>query len=199
MLDYIDESGLAENTIVIYCSDQGFYLGEHGWFDKRWMYEESLRTPFLIRWPGVIEKGTVNATDIVSPLDFAETFCEVAGVEVPAEMQGRSLVPVLKGQTPDDWRKVFYYHYYEFPGPHSVRRHFGVTDGRHKLIRFYEPDVDEWEMYDLASDPNELNSVFDDPKSAGERTRLMAELDRLRRELKVPEEDPPASLRKPRR
>jgi len=158
MLDYLDESGLAENTIVIYSSDQGFYLGEHGWFDKRWMYEESLRTPFIINWPGVTKPGTVNAEDIVSPLDFAETFCEVAGLDVPDDMQGRSLVPILKGNTPDDWRKVFYYQYYEYPGPHSVRRHYGVTDGRHKLIRFYEPEIDEWEMFDLASDPNEMKS-----------------------------------------
>jgi arylsulfatase A-like enzyme len=198
MLQYLDDNGLKENTIVIYCSDQGFYLGEHGWFDKRWMYEESLRTPFIVRWPGVVKPGTVNSSDIVSPLDFAETFCEVAGVEVPNDMQGQSLVPVLKGQTPEDWRKVFYYHYYEYPGAHSVRRHYGVTDGQYKLMRFYEPDVDEWEMYDLASDPNELKSIHADANSSGERARLMAELSRLRSELKVPEEDPPASIRKPR-
>ena len=199
MLKYIDDAGLADNTIVIYCSDQGFYLGEHGWFDKRWMYEETLRTPFMIRWPGTIKPGQVNSSDIVSPLDFAETFCEIAGVEVPADMQGRSLVPIFKGETPDDWRKVFYYHYYEYPGAHSVRRHYGVTDGRHKLIRYYEPDVDEWEMFDLASDPNELKSIHADPAAADDRARLMAELDRLRRDLKVPEEDPPQSFRKNRK
>ena len=198
VLQYLDDSGLADNTIVIYCSDQGFYLGEHGWFDKRWMYEESLRTPFIVRWPGVVKAGSVNSDDIVSPLDFAETFCEIAGIEIPGDMQGRSLVPVLKGQTPQDWRTVFYYHYYEFPGPHSVRRHYGVTDGRHKLIRFYEPNVDEWEMYDLASDPNEMNSVYGDASALADQARLQAELDRLRRELKVPEQDPPESLRNPR-
>ena len=169
MLEYLDESGLAENTIVIYCSDQGFYLGEHGWFDKRWMYEESLRTPFIVRWPGQVKPGTVNSQDIVSPLDFAATFCEIVGTEIPDDLQGRSLVPILKGQTPDDWRKVFYYQYYEYPGAHSVRRHYGVTDGRHKLIRFYEPDVDEWEMFDLASDPNELKSIYNDASAAGDR------------------------------
>jgi len=192
MLDYLDESGLAENTIVIYSSDQGFYLGEHGWFDKRWMYEESLRTPFIINWPGVTKPGTVNAEDIVSPLDFAETFCEVAGLDVPDDMQGRSLVPILKGNTPDDWRKVFYYQYYEYPGPHSVRRHYGVTDGRHKLIRFYEPEIDEWEMFDLASDPNEMKSIYNTPAAADDQARMMAELDRLRAELEVTDADPPA-------
>ena len=199
MLDYIDEAGLSENTIVIYCSDQGFYLGEHGWFDKRWMYEESLRTPFMIRWPGVVKPGSVNSTDIVSPIDFAETFCEAAGVEVPADMQGRSLVPVLKGQTPDDWRKVFYYQYYEYPGAHSVRRHYGVTDGRHKLIRYYEPDVDEWEMFDLASDPNEMKSIYGTESASADQARLLAEMDRLRTELKVPDQDPPQSIRRPRK
>ncbi len=193
MLDYLDESGLAENTIVIYCSDQGFYLGEHGWFDKRWMYEESLRTPFLVRWPGVVKPGTVNNQDIVSPLDFAQTFCEIAGVDGPEGAQGASLVPIFKGETPEDWRKVFYYHYYEFPGPHAVRRHYGVTDGQHKLIHYYEPDVNQWEMFDLASDPNEMNSIYGSPEASTDQSRLNAELNRLRSELKVPEEDPPAS------
>ncbi len=116
ILDYLDESGLAENTVVIYSSDQGWYLGDHGWFDKRWMYEESLKTPLLVRWPGTVTPGSVNE-DIVSNLDFAETFLEMAGVEVPENMQGASLVPILKGSTPEDWRESFYYHYYEFPGP----------------------------------------------------------------------------------
>ena len=194
MLAYLDETGLADNTIVIYCSDQGFYLGEHGWFDKRWMYEESLRTPFVVRWPGVVKPGSVNSTDIVSPLDFAETFCDVAGVEIPADMQGRSLVPILKGQTPADWRKVFYYHYYEYPGAHSVRRHYGVTNGHFKLIHYYEADVDEWDMFDLASDPSEMTSIYGTPAASAEQARLKAELDRLRNELKVTEEDPPQSF-----
>ena len=152
----------------------------------------------MIKWPGVTQPNTVNAEDIVSPIDFAETFCEVAGVKVPGDMQGRSLVPILKGNTPDDWRKVFYYQYYEYPGAHSVRRHYGVTDGRHKLIRFYEPDVDEWEMFDLASDPNELKSIYGDPQAAVGQARMIAEVSLLRRELKVTEEDPPQSIRKPR-
>jgi arylsulfatase A-like enzyme len=193
MLEYLKEAGLADNTIVIYSSDQGFYLGEHGWFDKRWMYEESLRTPLIVRWPGVVEPKSVN-DDIVSPLDFAETFLDVAGADIPADMQGASLVSVLKGKTPSDWRTHFYYHYYEYPGWHDVRRHFGVTDGHHKLIRFYEPDVNEWELYDLKKDPQEMKSVHNDPKYAKIRGELAARLAELRKELKVPVKDPPASL-----
>ncbi|MCR9198264.1 MAG: sulfatase [Planctomycetaceae bacterium] len=193
MLDYLEDAGLTENTVVIYCSDQGFYLGEHGWFDKRWMYEQSLRTPLLVKWPGVTKPGTVN-DDIVSVLDLAETFLDIAQTDIPADMQGRSLIPVLHGHTPEDWRKTFYYHYYEFPGWHDVRRHYGVTDGRYKLIRFYEPDVDEWELFDLQSDPSEMQSVYGAAEMAAVQTRLMAELARQRRVLKVPEVDPPASL-----
>ncbi len=193
VLDYLDESGLADNTVVIYCSDQGFYLGEHGWFDKRWMYEESLRTPLLVRWPGKVEAGEFN-DDIVSPLDFAATFLDMAGADIPSDLQGRSLVPVLQGQTPSDWRKTFYYHYYEYPGYHYVRRHYGVTDGRFKLIHFYEKDVNHWELFDLHVDPNELQSVFDNPVYEKTRLRLALELERLRQELDVPAEDPPESI-----
>lgn len=189
VLDYLDESGLAENTMVIYCSDQGFYLGEHGWFDKRWMYEESLRTPCLVRWPGVIEPGTYNE-DIVSPLDFASTFLEAAGAKVPDDLHGRSLTPLMRGVTPEDWRTSFYYHYYEYPGWHYVRRHYGVTDGRFKLMHFYEDDVDEWELYDLHNDRAELNNVIDVGAYKKTRHRLSKELQRLREELQVPEQDP---------
>ncbi|NOX53650.1 MAG: sulfatase [Planctomycetes bacterium] len=194
LLDYLDRTGLAANTVVIYSSDQGFYLGEHGWFDKRWIYEESLRTPLLVRWPGVAKPGTVNK-DLVSNLDFAETFLDIAGAPIPSDMQGRSLVPLLKGRTPTDWRKSFYYHYYEFPGAHHVRRHYGVVDGRYKLIHFYEPDVNEWELYDLQQDPKELRSVYGEPEYARIQDRLLAELKRLRKELKVPDPDPPQSYR----
>ncbi|CAN5834054.1 hypothetical protein BH23PLA1_BH23PLA1_13660 [soil metagenome] len=188
MLDYLDESGLADNTIVIYASDQGFYLGEHGWFDKRFMYEESLRTPFLVRWPGVTEPG--SRTDaIVSNLDFAPTFLEMAGVEAPEEMQGESLVPLLEGESPEDWRQSFYYHYYEFPGAHSVRRHYGVRDHRYKLIHFY--NIREWELFDLERDPHELKSVYEDPAYAEVRQRLETELERLRDVYQVPEDTVP--------
>jgi arylsulfatase A-like enzyme len=191
VLDYLDQAGLADNTVVIYSSDQGWYLGEHGWFDKRWMYEESLKTPLLVRWPGVVEAGSING-DIVSNLDFAETFLGIAGVDVPADMQGRSLVPILKGETPDDWRQTFYYHYYENPGPHNVARHYGVTNGRHKLIHFYALEgerLDDWEMFDLKQDPNELNSVYGHEDYAEVQAELMAELNRLRQQYAVTPDD----------
>jgi arylsulfatase A-like enzyme len=125
VLDYLDESGLAENTVVFYTADNGWYLGEHGWYDKRWMYEESFRVPLLIRWPEHIKAGSVS-NDLVMNLDFAQTFLDIAGVEQPRDMQGRSLRPILEGETPDDWRKSVYYRYYELPGPHSVQKHYGV-------------------------------------------------------------------------
>lgn len=185
MLDYLKESGLEKNTIVVYSSDQGWYLGEHGWFDKRWMYEESLSTPLMVRWPGVTKPGTINH-DMVSNVDFAETFLEAAGVAIPDDMQGRSLVPVLKGETPDDWRKSFYYHYYEYPGWHMVQRHYGVRTDRYKLIHFYQ--IGEWEMYDLEKDPQEMHSVYGNPAYADIQAELHAELKRLREELKVGED-----------
>jgi arylsulfatase A-like enzyme len=185
MLDYLKESGLDKNTIVVYSSDQGWYLGEHGWFDKRWMYEESLSTPLMVRWPGVTKPGTVNH-DMVTNVDFAETCLEAAGETIPDDMQGRSLVPVLKGETPDDWRKSFYYHYYEYPGWHMVQRHYGVRTDRYKLIHFYQ--IGEWEMYDLEKDPHEMHSVYGDPAYADIQAELHAELKRLREELKVGED-----------
>jgi arylsulfatase A-like enzyme len=194
ILDYLDESGLAENTIVIYSSDQGWYLGDHGWYDKRWMYEESLKTPLLVRWPGTVKSGSVNE-DIVSNLDFAETFLDLAGVDIPENMQGSSLVPVLKGNTPENWRTSFYYHYYEFPGAHAVARHYGVTNGRYKLIHFYGPShvegetYDEWELFDLEKDPDELNSVYDDPGYQNTREEMHAELNKLRMQYQVKEDD----------
>ena len=197
VLDYLKETGLDKNTIVVYSSDQGFYLGEHGWFDKRWIFEESLRTPLLARWPGVTKPGGVNK-DLVSNLDFGETFLEAAGLPVPPEMQGHSLVPLLKGQTPADWRKSFYYHYYEYPGPHSVRRHYGVVTDRYKLVRFYEPDANYWELFDLQSDPQEMRSVYGRKDYIKVQRDLEKELARLRSQLKVTEQDPPESAIKPR-
>jgi arylsulfatase A-like enzyme len=176
VLDYLDEAGLAENTVVFYTSDQGWYLGEHGWYDKRWMYEESFRTPLLVRWPGKVEAGSVSNTMVMN-LDLAETFLDIAGVDVPADMQGRSIVPVLKGQTPDDWRKSVYYHYYEFPQPHYVHPHRGVRTERHKLIHFYT--IDQWELFDLEKDPQEMKSVYDDPAYAQTVADLKQELTRL--------------------
>jgi arylsulfatase A-like enzyme len=193
LLKYLDDEGLAENTIVVYSSDQGFYLGEHGWFDKRWIFEESLRTPLLIRWPGVTKPGSINR-DLVSNLDFASTFLEAAGQPIPGDIQGRSLVPILKGRKPADWRRSFYYHYYEYPGVHSVRRHYGIVTDRYKLVHFYYPDVDEWELFDLEKDPHEMRSVYGKSEYVAAQKDLHAELKRLRSELKVTEQDPPESL-----
>ena len=194
VLDYLKAEGLEENTIVIYSSDQGFYLGEHGWFDKRWIFEESLRTPLLVRWPGVTKPGSVNLRDMVSNLDFAETFLDAAGLPIPAEMQGRSLRPVLAGQTPADWRKSFYYHYYEYPEPHHVRPHEGVVTDQFKLVHFYKPDVDYWELFDRQKDPGEMRDCSKDPAYAETVQHLKEELGRLRTELKVPAETPRAAF-----
>jgi len=184
LLDYVDESGLAKNAIVVYTSDQGFYLGEHGWFDKRFMYEESLRTPLVIRWPGVTKPGSVQDR-IVSNVDFAATFLEAAGASVPAEMQGHSMLPLLRGEQPADWRQSFYYHFYEDKdADHKVAKHEGVTNGRAKLIHFYT--LDEWEMYDLEQDPRELVNVYGRPEHARVQQELHAELARLRQSLDVP-------------
>jgi arylsulfatase A-like enzyme len=177
VLNYLKKNGLDKNTIVIYASDQGFYLGEHGWFDKRWMFEQSYRTPLLIKWPGVVNPGTVNE-DMVSNIDFAETFLSMAEVEVPSDMQGRSMLPVLKGKTPSDWRKEHYYHYYEYPGYHSVKRHYGMSTERYKLMHYYY-DIDEWELYDIKADPQEMKNVYNDPAYTSVKADLHKRLSRL--------------------
>jgi arylsulfatase A-like enzyme len=180
ILDYLKEQGLDKNTIVMYSSDQGFYLGEHGWYDKRWMYEESYRTPLLARWPGTIAPGSRN-DDLVQNIDFAETFLDIAGAEIPADMQGNSLIPLMQGTTPKDWRTSLYYHYYE-GGGHGVRRHEGVSDKRYKLIRYYSKGADEYfELFDLKNDPGEMKSMYDNPEYASVRKKMHAELDRLKK------------------
>jgi arylsulfatase A-like enzyme len=194
LLKFLDDEGLAENTIVLLSSDQGFYLGEHGWFDKRWIYEESLTTPLFIRWPGVTKAGS-SSTSLVSTLDFPETFLDAAGVPVPGDMQGRSLRPILAGQTPADWRTSFYYHYYEYPGPHSVRKHYGVVTERYKLFHFYEPEMNYWTLMDRQTDPHELKNVYGDPAYAKAQKAMHEELTRLRTELKVPDSDPAGTPR----
>lgn len=156
VLDYLDESGLAENTLVVYTSDQGFYLGEHGWFDKRFMYEESFRTPLLMKLPSRVKPEKIDK--LVQNIDFAPTFLDLAGVEIPEAIQGESLVPLLQGDT-TNWRKSIYYHYYEYPGPHSVKRHYGIRTERYKLIHFYN-NIDQWELYDLKEDPTEVNNLY---------------------------------------
>jgi len=180
LLDYLDESGLAENTIVVYTSDQGFYLGEHGWYDKRWMYEESLRMPLMVRFPESIQAGSVS-DHMVQNIDFAPTFLDIAGVEIPDDMQGRSLKPILEGEEPEEWRKDIYYHYYEYPGVHAVKRHYGIRDSRYKLFHSYY-DIDKWELYDLQNDPDELHNVYDDPAYKEIRIGLEKRLSDLQQE-----------------
>jgi len=181
LLDFLDQNGLAENTIVIYTSDQGFFLGDHNWFDKRFMYEESLRMPFLIRWPGRIKPGTA-CDGMILNVDFAPTLLTAAGQIVPADMQGRSFLPLLAGQTPKDWRTSMYYRYYHYPQDHRVQPHYGVRTERYKLIYFNK--LDQWELYDLQKDPHELQNVYNDPGRAETVKQLKAELYRLKKDLK---------------
>ena len=190
VLDTLDELGLAENTVVVYTSDQGWYLGEHGWYDKRWMYEESFRTPLLVRWPGVIPAG--RRTELLTQnIDLAPTFLDLVGVEAPERMQGVSLRPVLEAASDDEvedigWRDALYYRYYESEGPHAVPKHEGVRTRRWKLMVF--PGLGEVEMYDLHEDPDELVSIADDPEHAVVRARLERLLEELRVEYEVPRE-----------
>jgi arylsulfatase A-like enzyme len=194
LLDCLHDHGLADDTIVVYTSDQGFYLGEHGWFDKRLMYEQSLRTPLLICGPGVAQG--VQAEPIVSNVDFAATFCDLANAATPNGTQGMSFKPILSGTIPDDWRHEFYYHYYEGPDKdHHVARHDGVTNGRHKLIHYYE--LGEWELFDLKRDPHELQSVYGVPRYADVQQQLTTALHALRRQLEVPKSQDTAQANQP--
>lgn len=185
VLDYLDRNGLRDNTIVVYTSDQGFYLGEHGWFDKRFIYDESFKTPLLVRWPSVITPGTVN-TQMVQNLDFAQTFLAAAGIKAPADMQGESLVPLFKGDT-ENFRDAVYYHYYEYPAVHMVKRHYGVVTEDYKLAHFYY-DVDEWELYDRKKDVQEMKNVYNDPAYADVVAELHKKLADLRVKYKDSEE-----------
>ena len=182
LLDYLDESGLARDTMIVYTSDQGFFLGDHGWYDKRFMYEESLRMPLLVRYPRVVSPGSV-CDDIALNLDFASTFVDLAGGALPADVQGASMRPLLEGHTPSYWRTSMYYHYYEYGdegvgGWHRVRPHYGVRTRRYKLIHFYD-GIDAWELYDLLRDPHELKNIYAIPAYADVVRRLKAELERL--------------------
>ena len=185
VLQYLDDNGLAENTIVVYTSDQGFYLGEHGWFDKRFIYDESFKTPLLVRWPGVIEPGSVN-TQMVQNLDFAQTFLEAADIVSPSDMQGESLIPLFKGNT-ENFREAVYYHYYEYPSVHMVKRHYGIVTEDYKLAHFYY-DVDEWELYDRKKDKFEMKNVYEDPAYTEVVEELKGKLAELRVKYKDSEE-----------
>ena len=180
LLDWLDAHPVVKaNTIVIYSSDQGFFLGDHGYYDKRWMYEESLRMPLLLSWPGHVN-GPREVTQLTQNIDFAPTFLDLAGAPVPESMHGKSLVPLLQGEQPADWRTAIYYHYYESKATHQVPAHFGVRTSRHKLIRYYEPEVDGVELFDLEKDPNELHSVADNPDYGELRLQLERQLQALR-------------------
>jgi arylsulfatase A-like enzyme len=181
ILALLDKSGLARNTIVVYTSDQGFFLGDHGLFDKRLMYEESIRMPFLVRWPAGIKAGT-KSDALGLNIDFAPTFLEAAGLPVPADMQGRSLLPVLRSRAPSDWRTSMYYRYYHDPGDHNTRAHYGVRTRTHKLIYF--PTKDQWELFDLLKDPYELHNLYGEPGQSALTSTLKNELARLKREVK---------------
>ncbi len=184
VLAYLDENGLTENTIVVYTSDQGFYLGEHGWYDKRFMYEESLGTPIIIRYPEKINAGQVSEA-LVQNLDFAPTFLDYAGVDIPTEMQGASMRGILEQEADLKWRDAIYYHYYEYPhGWHSVKQHYGVRTDRYKLIHYYN-DIDHWELFDLVEDPQELNNLYDDTEMKDIREELTKKLEELRIKYKV--------------
>lgn len=184
VLDYLHESGLDENTLVVYTSDQGFYMGEHGWFDKRFMYEESMRTPLVMSLPDCFDrKGDI--TELVQNIDFAPTFLELAGVEIPEDIHGISLVPLLRGEAPEDWRTSLYYHFYEYPGEHQVMRHFGVRTDRYKLIHFYD-DQDFWELYDLQKDPSEMNNIYGQEGYEELTLMLKNELERLQEQYDDP-------------
>ncbi len=179
----LKELDLDDNTVVIYSSDQGFYIGDHGWYDKRWMYEESLKMPFIVNWPGVTKPGSRD-THLIQNLDYAETFLDIAGAKIPADMQGHSLVPLLKGQSPKDWRTSIYYHYYEYPSFHMVPRHYGIRTERYKLMHFYRFG-NEWEMYDLKTDPDELQNLYGKKGTA----KLAADLKKQLRALQKHYED----------
>lgn len=188
ILDYLQAEGLTENTIIVYTTDQGFYLGEKGFFDKRFMYEESLAMPLLIQYPKNISKGTVIDA-LTQNLDFAPTFLDYAGAEIPEKMQGKSLKPLLSNPENDKtFRNAIYYHYYDFPAFHMVKRHYGIRTERYKLIHFYD-DIDEWELYDLETDPKELNNLYGELEYAEIQKKLHVELKELQKNYVVTEEE----------
>jgi arylsulfatase A-like enzyme len=181
LLDFLDRHGLARNTIVVYTSDQGFFLGDHGLFDKRFMYEESLRMPFLVRWPAGIRRGTTSEAMALN-VDFAPTFLDAAGLAVPPDMQGRSFLPILRGRTPPDWRTTMYYRYYHDPGDHNTRAHYGVRTKTHKLIYYWKKD--QWELFDLVADPQEMHNLYGQPGQEQITASLKAELQRLKKAVR---------------
>ena len=184
-LDYLEKSGLSKNTLVVYTSDQGFYMGEHGWFDKRFMYEESFSTPLVMMLPEGLQARS-DIKELVQNIDYAPTFLDIAGAPIPEDIHGESLLPLLKGEHPKNWRKSLYYHFYEYPAEHMVKRHYGVrTADGWKLIHFYN-DIDEWELYNLNEDPNEMNNIYGKPGTEKITKKLRKELKKLQEEYKDP-------------
>mgnify|MGYP000423513403 CR=1 FL=1 len=184
VLDYLKEHDMLKNTLIVYTSDQGFYMGEHGWFDKRFMYEESMRTPLIMRLPdGFTRRGDI--TEMVQNIDYGPTFLDLAGVEIPSDMHGVSLLPLLKGEHPKDWRKALYYHFYEYPAEHMVKRHYGVRTDRYKLIHFYN-DIDTWELYDLQEDPHEMYNLYGQKEYEAVVDELKAEMLKLQEQYDDP-------------
>ena len=180
VLDFLDKNGLSENTVVIYTSDQGFYLGDHGWFDKRFMYEPSLRMPFVMRHPKISNASGENK-DIITNIDFAPTILDIAGVDIPEEIQGKSFLSNISNEQSDEWRQSMYYHYYEYPFWHRVQPHYGIRGERYKLIHFYY-NVDQWEFYDLQEDPDEMNNLIDVPEHLERITSMKQALYELQKE-----------------
>ena len=184
LLDYLEEHDLMDNTVIVYTSDQGFYMGEHGWFDKRFMYQESFSTPLVMRLPeGLKARGEIR--EAVQNIDYAPTFLDLAGVPIPADIQGVSLLPLLRGEHPKKWRNDIYYHYHEYPAEHAVKRHYGIRTERYKLMHFYN-DIDVWELYDLQTDPNELHNLYGQPGMEKVTKQLMKRL----KQLQIQYDDP---------
>ncbi|MDD4516206.1 sulfatase [Massilibacteroides sp.] len=188
LIDYLEKEGLMDNTIIVYTSDQGFYMGEHGWFDKRFMYEESLRTPLIIRYPNAEKRG-ITCDALVQNIDYAPTYLTAANVPIPESMTGRALIPLQNGEKPQNWREDIYYHYYDYPAIHQVQRHDGVRDDRYKLIHFYgeKGEANSNELYDLQKDPNEVNNIYGQTEYADVQARLQKRLDQYRSNLNVDE------------
>ncbi len=185
LMDYLRQAGLLDNTLFVYASDQGFYMGEHGWFDKRFMYEESLNTPLLMRLPkGMKRRGEIN--EMVQNIDYAPTFLELAGAPIPKDIQGESLVPLLREEkSPKKWRDAIYYHFYEFPAEHMVKRHYGIRTDRYKLIHFYN-NIDTWELYDLQADPQEMHNIYGQDGTESITRKLLKRLHQLEKQYDVP-------------
>lgn len=182
VINYLKEHNMLDNTMIVYTSDQGFYMGEHGWFDKRFMYEESFRTPLLVYLPGG-KHGDIKP--MVQNIDYAPTFLDLAGVKIPSDIQGISFLPLLQGKKVKNWRKSLYYHYYEYPAEHAVRRHYGVRTKRYSLIHFYG-DIDAWELYDLKKDPEQMHNIYGQKGTEKLTKHLKAELLKLQEQYNDP-------------